>query len=105
MGWNASRQARRALADALPLMTAAESVDLLIVDPEGDEARHGEEPGADIAGYLVQHQVPVAVRCLASRGAQRQLLLGTDDNYFCASTSASAMEDSFCQMSNDYILL
>ena len=25
------------------------------------------------------------------KGAQRQLLLGTDDNYFCASTSASAM--------------
>ncbi|MFU2211022.1 ArsR family transcriptional regulator [Solidesulfovibrio sp. C21] len=28
---------------------------------------------------------------LANYSAQRQLLLGTDDNYFCASTSASAM--------------
>ena len=43
MAWNASRQARRALADALPLMTAAESVDLLIVDPQSDEERHEGE--------------------------------------------------------------
>ena len=76
MAWNASRQARRALADALPLMTAAESVDLLIVDPQSDEERHGEEPGADIAGYLVHHQVPVEVRCRSSRGgAVAQVLL------------------------------
>lgn len=68
MAWNASRQARRALADALPLMTAAEAVDLLIVDPDSDEDRHGEVPGADIAGYLVHHQVPVEVRCVASQG-------------------------------------
>jgi nucleotide-binding universal stress UspA family protein len=68
MAWNASRQARRALADALPLMTAADAVDLLIVDPESDEDRHGEEPGADIACYLAHHQVPVEVRCIASQG-------------------------------------
>ena len=30
------------------------------------------------------------LRSLAE-AARRQLLLGTDDNYFCASTSASAM--------------
>lgn len=68
MAWNASRQARRALADALPLMATAEAVDLLIVDPESDEGRHGEEPGADIAAYLARHQVPVEVRCIASQG-------------------------------------
>ena len=69
LAWNASRQARRALADALPLMAAADAVDLLIVDPESDEARHGEEPGADIACYLAHHQVPVEVHCIASQGA------------------------------------
>lgn len=68
MAWNASRQARRALADALPLMTMAEVVDLVIVDPAHDAERHGEEPGADIANYLRHHQVPVEVRCIPSHG-------------------------------------
>lgn len=77
MAWNASRQARRALADALPLMVAAEAVDLLIVDPASDEDRHGEEPGADIASYLAHHQVPVEVRCIASHGKPvAEVLLG-----------------------------
>lgn len=67
MTWNASRQARRALADALPLMTLAESVDVLIVDPEHDGDRHGEEPGADIAAYLARHQVHVEARPVASQ--------------------------------------
>ena len=35
VGWNASREARRAVADALPSLVAASSVTLLVVDPEG----------------------------------------------------------------------
>lgn len=35
VGWNASREARRAVADALPFLVAASSVTLLVVDPEG----------------------------------------------------------------------
>lgn len=68
MAWNASRQARRALADALPLLAAAELVDLLIVDPYDGEGRHGEEPGADIAAYLARHGAKVEVRRVLSQG-------------------------------------
>lgn len=68
VAWNASRPARRALDDALPLMTAAESVDVLIVDPQRGSRRHGEEPGADIASYLARHEVSVEVRRMDSQG-------------------------------------
>src|SRR5882757_4725210 len=55
LGWNASREARRAVADALPFLVAASSVTLLVVDSEQRAGRHGEDPGADIALYLARH--------------------------------------------------
>jgi nucleotide-binding universal stress UspA family protein len=65
--WNVSRQSRRALADALPLLTAAEDVQLLLVDPDRTPDRHGEEPGADMATYLAHHGVQVDVNRIASQ--------------------------------------
>lgn len=67
VGWNASREARRAITDALPLLTAARSVHVVVVDGESNR-RHGEEPGADIALYLSRHGVPVTVDAVASKG-------------------------------------
>jgi nucleotide-binding universal stress UspA family protein len=69
VGWNASREARRAVADALPFLIAARSVTLLVVDSEKRAARHGEEPGADIALYLARHGAHVDVEQISSRGA------------------------------------
>ena len=56
VGWNASREARRAVADALPFLVAAESVTLLVADANERRNRHGEEPGADIALYLARRR-------------------------------------------------
>ncbi len=53
VAWNASREARRAIADALPLLLEAKSVTILTVDPDKNP-RHGQEPGADVAHYLSQ---------------------------------------------------
>ena len=66
VGWNAEREAVRAVADALPLLVTAEVVEVLVVDPEGRRAAHGQEPGADIARYLARHGVHVEVRRLSS---------------------------------------
>jgi nucleotide-binding universal stress UspA family protein len=66
VGWNASREARRAVADALPFLVAAPAVTLLVVDSND---RHGEEPGADIALYLARHGVHVEVEQVSSRGS------------------------------------
>ena len=70
VAWNASREARRAISDALPLLVEAKSVTFLLVDAEKNP-RHGEEPGADIAHYLSRHGAKVAVRQMASNGASR----------------------------------
>jgi nucleotide-binding universal stress UspA family protein len=69
VGWNASREARRAIADALPFLIAAASVTLLVVDPDKRADRHGEEPGADIALYLARHGAHVEVEQVSSRGS------------------------------------
>jgi nucleotide-binding universal stress UspA family protein len=69
VGWNASREARRAVADALPFLVAASSVTLLVVDSNERADRHGEEPGADIALYLARHGARVEVEQLSSRGS------------------------------------
>jgi nucleotide-binding universal stress UspA family protein len=69
VGWNASREARRAVADALPFLVAAGSVTLLVVDSEQRAGRHGEEPGADIALYLARHGAHVEVEQVLSKGS------------------------------------
>jgi nucleotide-binding universal stress UspA family protein len=69
VGWNASREARRAVADALPFLVAAPSVTLLVVDSNERADRHGEEPGADIALYLARHGAHVEVEQVSSRGS------------------------------------
>ncbi|MGA9088745.1 MAG: universal stress protein [Bradyrhizobium sp.] len=67
VAWNASREARRAIADALPFLVGAQSVTVLVVDPEKNP-RHGEEPGADIAQYLIRHGARVVVEQVQSKG-------------------------------------
>jgi len=55
IAWNASREAARAVTDALPLLERAQSVEVVAFDPEGGD--HGEIAGADIALYLARHGV------------------------------------------------
>jgi nucleotide-binding universal stress UspA family protein len=68
VAWNASREAARAVADALPFLAAAEAVEVLVVDAEPRPSGHGEEPGADIAQHLVRHGAKVDVRRRSSAG-------------------------------------
>jgi nucleotide-binding universal stress UspA family protein len=68
LGWNASRQARRAITDSLPILMAAQSVSVITVDADKNP-QHGEEPGADIAHFLSRHGVATEVERLRSEGA------------------------------------
>lgn len=54
VAWNASSEAARAVAAALPLLKRAARVSIAVFNP-GDE--HGEQPGADVALYLARHGV------------------------------------------------
>lgn len=53
VAWNASREASRAVADAMPILEAAESVEVFAVEPNG----LGDAPGADIAAHLARHGI------------------------------------------------
>jgi nucleotide-binding universal stress UspA family protein len=66
VGWNASREATRAVHDALPLLAGAESVTVSAVNPRRGLGAHGEEPGSDIARHLARHGVRVTVEHTAA---------------------------------------
>ena len=61
IGWNASREAARAVNDAMPLLTAAEIVTVLTIDPREGPRAHGELPGADISLHLARHGVKAEI--------------------------------------------
>ena len=61
VGWNASREASRALHDALPLIAKAETATVFLANPTRGLDGHGEEPGADIARHMVRHGLKVEV--------------------------------------------
>ena len=76
IGWNASREARRTISDAMTFLVAAISVTVLVIDPAG-RRQHGEEPGADIAPHLARHGARVDVDRVASNGAPiAEVILG-----------------------------
>jgi nucleotide-binding universal stress UspA family protein len=60
VAWNATAEAARAVADALPLLARAERVNVIVFDT-GERGDHGEEPGADAALYLARHGVKATV--------------------------------------------
>jgi nucleotide-binding universal stress UspA family protein len=68
IAWNAGREAARSVADALPLMTGAEDVRVVMVDPRVGPGEHGEEPGASVATMLARHGLPVTADPLPKSG-------------------------------------
>ena len=67
VAWDAGREAARAVNDAMPLLEAADSVVVLIVNPKRGASAHGAEPGADIATHLARHGVKVDVKVYTQR--------------------------------------
>lgn len=76
IGWNASREATRALHDALPLIAKADTATVFLANPKRGLGAHGEEPGADIARHLARHGLKVEVaKAVADDVADSALLL------------------------------
>jgi len=61
VAWDGSRESARALTDAIPLLKLSKLVQVLIINPNQDEATHGDEPGADIALFLARHNIKVEI--------------------------------------------
>ncbi|GIK80901.1 MAG: universal stress protein [Hyphomicrobiaceae bacterium] len=84
VAWKPSREAARAVNDALPLLATAESVDIMVVNPTSDRhgvRDHGEELGADIAMHLARHGISAEVhreQALHESVGQRLLARATE---------------------------
>jgi len=58
--WSPSREATRAVTDAIPLLRLADTVHVMAINPKAGE--HGAVAGADIGLYLARHGVRVEVK-------------------------------------------
>jgi nucleotide-binding universal stress UspA family protein len=68
VGWNAKREAARALADARPLIERAEKTTIVTVDARPGLSGHGEAPGADVAAHLARCGLNVELRNVDGMG-------------------------------------
>jgi nucleotide-binding universal stress UspA family protein len=68
IGWNATREATRAVNDAMPLLVEADVVTVLTIDAREGPDGHGELPGADISLHLARHGVKATVERTVSAG-------------------------------------
>lgn len=67
VAWQATREATRALHDALPLLRSARTVDVVTVADEGANLS-GNLPGATVATHLARHGIKVNVVTRAPGG-------------------------------------
>lgn len=72
IAWNGRREVARATFDALPLLKAAKSVRIVWVNPQKDEAAHGELPTSEIAVALSRH----GVKCEAASSFASDIQVG-----------------------------
>jgi nucleotide-binding universal stress UspA family protein len=68
VAWRPTREAARAVHDAMPLLRAAQSVDVLEVGSAEASRDDGAQPGADIAAHLARHGLKVRVVLHEPRG-------------------------------------
>ena len=67
IAWNASREATRAVHDALPLLDRAKTVTVLSINPSRSMDDPGDLPVADIANHLARHGLTVEGAKLTSK--------------------------------------
>lgn len=68
VAWDSRVEVSKAVGQSLDLLSAADDVHLVLVDPREGAGEQGGEPGADMATYLVRHGVKVTVDRLPSQG-------------------------------------
>jgi nucleotide-binding universal stress UspA family protein len=72
VAWNGRREAARAVFDALPLLTAAERVRVVWVNPQKEQPMAGDVPTAEICAALSRH----GVKCEAATAQAPDISVG-----------------------------
>jgi nucleotide-binding universal stress UspA family protein len=75
VAWNASREATRAVNDALPILQRASHVTVLAINPRGGVSGDGDVPGADLALHLSRHGVNVEASWIQAEDMEVAALL------------------------------
>lgn len=65
VAWQDTREAARAVAEAMPLLRSARSVVVAMAEGDGAAEAMHREPGADVARHLDRHGVKVELRHIA----------------------------------------
>ena len=68
IAWNASKEAARAVREALPLLARAEKVTLAIVDADRHPAALGDRPGEEVLAWLARHGIAAEVLLAQTSG-------------------------------------
>jgi nucleotide-binding universal stress UspA family protein len=68
--WDGSRPAARAIGDAMPLLTRATSIEILVVTGERDKS--GEITGTNMKRHLARHGIDVEIKRIAAGNADVQ---------------------------------
>lgn len=68
VAWNGSREAARAVNDALPFLVRAEKVEVMCANPASGDEGDADIPGADLSLHLARHGVK----------AEAQTVVGSD---------------------------
>lgn len=80
VAWKNTREAARAVADALPFLQRASRVFVGIVEEQGASEQYGIQPGTDIGHYLSRHGVTAETRVIAGWAHAGEALLNEAQN-------------------------
>ena len=76
VGWNASREATRAVNDSLILAVPGARIDVMTINAHPHVHGHGDQPGADIALHLAKHGFAVdVVNVSSAEGSTSEALI------------------------------
>jgi nucleotide-binding universal stress UspA family protein len=75
IAWNGSREAARATFDAMPFLKAAESVEVLVIDPPERGDQTPELAGTEIASALSRHGINVTLTTQQSGGLSASAMI------------------------------
>lgn len=84
VAWNGSREATRALREALPLLRRARLTRFVTVDAE-DGFNDAMDPSASIARHMGRHEIPIEIRRAHTRGRDVAAVLAEEADQFGAS--------------------
>lgn len=74
VGWNGGREATRAIAGAMPFLTTADQVHLVVVPDAKVRGLYGQDPGADMATHLARQGAQVELeQCIGDDAGQALL--------------------------------